>query len=512
MLEIVSDHSDRRASGGGQTARSSARLSSAGQTVGGTVAVPGRRAVLQAGGLGLLGLSLPRVLQAEASRPRTLAAAPRAKSVIFLFLFGGPSQHETFDLKPLAPDAIRGHFRPIPSRTPGLQICEHLPRLAACSDRYAVLRTMSHDYHDHSGGAHYLQTGQRWQIPIGGGFNATPQDWPSIGSVAQYHWQAAATAHADHASSDLPPYMTIPNPLGSLESHSFKLIRPGEYAGWLGRRWDPVSTRIDKQKPGDNPYFRPCSDEELSFQLRGLIRPADITLDRLSRRQSLLEQFDQQLGAPERDRRLATYDQFQRQAMDLVSSQRTRQALDILQESPETRDRYGRHLFGQATLMARRLIQAGSRFVTVHWEAVSGYCWDSHINANDVRDHLLPGFDQAASALLDDLQQTGLLDETLVVALGEMGRTHKLNRTGGRDHWATLFPALLAGAGIRGGTVWGESDADGAYAATIPYTPERLAATVYHALGIDPEQRLPDEQGRPIPILSDASPIDELWL
>jgi len=462
-----------------------------------------RRRLLQAGGAGLFGLSLPRVLAAETV---TAPRPARAKSVIFLFLFGGPSQHETFDLKPAAPEKIRGQFRPVASRTPGLQICEKLHHLAAISDKFAVLRTLSHDYNDHSGGGHYLQTGHRWQIPIGGGFNATPKDWPSMGSVVDCLLQPPAGAPAQ-----LPNYAVVPNSLGRLQTYSVQLKRPGEYAGWLGRGYDPVTTRVDKRDNQDNPYFRSCSDDELTFALDGLLSPGELTLERMSRRQSLLQQFDAERARLDSPRTLTEYDRFQQRALDLVTSARTREAFDVTREPAAVRDRYGRHLFGQSTLLARRLVEAGTRFVTVHWDGPDGYSWDSHINAKDVGQNLLPGFDQATSALIEDLSQRGLLDETLVVACGEMGRTPQVNRTGGRDHWSTLFPALLAGGGVRGGITVGESDADGAYAATTPHRPEELAATIYTALGVDPEIRLPDPQGRPVPILEDVAPIEALF-
>lgn len=463
----------------------------------------GRRAFLQAGGAGLLGLSLPRVMQAEEEQPFRHA---RAKSVIFLFLFGGPSSHETFDLKPFAPDKIRGHFSPIASRTPGLHICEKLPMLAERSNKYAVVRTFSHDYHDHSGGGHYIQTGRRWHVPIGGGFNATPKDWPSMGSVVDY-----VATHQFGPPRELPNYAVLPNSLGRLQTYSVQLVRPGEYAGWLGRAYDPVTTRIEKRDNKDDPYFRDCTDAELTFQLDGLLSAGDVSAERIGRRQSLLDQFDRQRAGLESSKTLSAYDRFQQRAMNLVTSSKTRAALDLSREKTQRRDRYGRHLFGQASLMACRLVEAGVRFVTVHWDAPNGYGWDSHINADDVGKHLLPGFDQAASALLDDLEERGLLDETLVVAVGEMGRTHTVNRTGGRDHWATLFPGLIAGAGIHGGIVYGESDKDGAYPATEPLAPERLAATIYHALGIDPEIRLPDSQGRPVPIIDDPRALVDLF-
>jgi hypothetical protein len=461
-----------------------------------------RRTLLQAGGAGLFGLSLPKLLAAEQAQPFT---SGRAKSVIFLFLFGGPSQLETFDLKPQAPETIRGPFKPIHARTPELQICEHLPRLAAASDRYCVVRSLTHSYNDHSGGAHYIQTGRRWHVPIGGGFNATPEDWPSIGSVVE----CLAERSPDRRGRELPSYVVVPNALGRIQTYSSRLIRPGQYAGWLGRGYDPISTAIDKRDPNDNPYYRPCTDEELDFQIDGLAAGAELTLDRLNRRRSLLNQFDQ--GLRELDSAATeSYDRFQERALGLVTSDDTRKALDLRRERAATRDRYGRHLFGQATLMARRLIQAGVRFVTVHWDCPDGYGWDSHVHSNDARDHLLPGLDQAVSALLVDLDDHGLLDETLVVCLGEMGRTPRANANWGRDHWSTLFPALLAGAGIRGGTLYGASDKDGAWPIERPTPPEDLAATIYHALGIDPELRLLDRQARPVPVC-EGTPLIELF-
>lgn len=460
-----------------------------------------RRSLLQAGGAGLLGLSLPQVLQAR----EIAGAAARAKSVIFLFLFGGPSQLETFDLKPEAADAIRGPYKPIACRTPGMLMGEKLPRLAALSDKFCVLRTLSHSYNDHSGGGHYIQTGHRWPIPIGGGFNATPQDWPSIGAVADY-----VRRQQQGGLGDVPNAMVVPNSLGRLQTYSVQLKRPGEYAGWLGRGYDPVTTRIEKRNDKDNPYFRECTDEELNYQIENLQTPEAVSLQRLGRRQSLLQEFDAQRRLVDQGGSISAFDRFQQRALALVTSEKIRTALDIRQESAGLRDRYGRHLFGQSTLLARRLVEAGVGFVTVHWDCPDGYSWDSHVNSKDVGDHLLPGLDQTLSALLEDLEQRGLLDETLVVALGEMGRTPKANANWGRDHWSTLFPAVLAGAGIRGGIVIGESDRDAAYALSPPFAPEDLAATIYHALGIDPELRVLDAQNRPVQ-LTEGRVIGEVW-
>lgn len=461
-----------------------------------------RRQVLQAGGAGLLGLNLPQVLAAQAANPFQSA---RAKNVVFLFLFGGPAQHETFDMKPEAADTIRGPFQPIASRTPGLLISEHLPKTAAVSDRFTVIRTMSHDFNDHSGGGHYIQTGHRWHLPIGGGFNVTPQDWPSMGSVVEY-----LTQHHPAAARDMPSYVVVPNFLGRLQDYKVQLRRPGETAGWLGRGFDPVNTRIDKRDSKDNPYWRDVTDEELTFQIEGLVSHEAVTLDRVSRRSSLLEQFDDSRRALT-STSIAAYDRFQQRALDLVASERTRQALDISQEPAKLRDAYGRHLFGQSTLMARRLIEAGTRFVTVHYDCVDGYSWDSHRNSDDVKQHLLPTLDSALSTLLVDLEDRGLLDETLVVCMGEMGRTPKANASWGRNHWSTLFPAVIAGAGIRRGALYGETDRDAAYAITPPTSPEDLAATIYHALGIDPGLRLPDATGRPTQIVDEGTPLLELF-
>jgi hypothetical protein len=460
-----------------------------------------RRHLLQAAGAGLMGLSLPKLLRAEAQAPPLPHG--RARSVIFLFLFGGPSQLETFDLKPTAPSEIRGPFRPIASRTPGLLISEHLPRLARVSDKYCVVRTMTHDYNDHSGAGHYLQTGRRWHIPIGGGFSATPRDWPAMGSVVEYLSQ-----RQDHARQ-MPAYAVVPNRLGQLEDAG-QYVRPGEYGGWLGRSYSPLTTVVNKRDRTDNPYWRPCSDEELTFQIEGLVSPQELALDRINGRRSLLDQFEAQrrhvLARAQND-----HDRSRLRALELVASDRARRALNIRLEESRLRDRYGRHLFGQATLMARRLVEAGCRFVTVHYEAVDGYSWDSHMNSNDVRDHLLPTLDQALASLLEDLDERGLLDETLVVALGEMGRTPQANPTWGRGHWSTLFPALLAGAGVRGGSVYGNSDKDAAYPIDRPVTPEDLAATIYWALGINPEIRLDDAQGRPTPIVEGGRVVTELF-
>jgi hypothetical protein len=460
-----------------------------------------RRALLSASGAGLFGMSLPKLFAAEtvsASRP-----SAKAKSVIFLFLFGGPSQLETFDMKPDAPSEIRGPFQPIGCRTPGLLISEHLPKLANISDQFCVVRTMTHTFNDHSGGAHYMQTGKRWHIPIGGGFNATPEDWPSMGAVVEYLSQ-----HEEGGlSRAMPSYAVLPNWLGGLEQQG-QYKRPGQYAGWLGMAYNGLVTSIKKKNEQDNPYWRVCDDEELRFEPEGLA--PGVALETLREREQLLGQLEQSRGTLKQSS-LRTYDQFRTRALALVSSESARAALNVKREKAALRDRYGRHLFGQSCLMARRLVEAGVRFVTVHYECVDGYSWDSHRNSDDVKKSLMPTFDQGCAALIEDLRDRGMLEETLVVAVGEMGRTPKANPQWGRDHWSTLFPALLAGGGIRGGALWGRSDRLAANVAENPVSPEDLAATIYEALGIDPELMLPDQLGRPIAIVEGGRPVKGLF-
>ena len=463
-----------------------------------------RRQLLQAGGAGLLGLTLPKLLAAEDLQPLQNG---RAKSVIFLFLFGGPSQLESFDMKPEAPSDIRGPYRPIASRTPGLRICEHLPLTASASDKFCVIRNMSHQVNSHQGGSYYIQTGH---APPGvPSVVPTPQDPPSMGSVVEY------LSERDPVSSSrkIPNYFVVPNYLGRLHVGGYWRF-PGEYAGWLGRPYDPMTTVVGPAAPGSaeqvNPYYRPCSDEELTFQLQGQAS-GPITLQRTNRRQSLLNQFDAQRRAADQIAIYESFDKIHQRALGLVSDGRINRTLDLRREPDKRRDQYGRNLFGQSTLMARRLVEAGVRFVTVHWDQVDGYNWDSHRSNYYLEKYLLPGLDRALSALLVDLEERGLLDETLVVCLGEMGRTPRPNRQWGRDHWSTLFPVVLAGGGIRGGTLFGKSNSTAGYPAGTPTTPEDLAATIYHALGIDPQTQITDPLGRPGSLVAGGKPLVELF-
>ena len=467
-----------------------------------------RRTFLRAGG-GLLGLTQAMITEAmipQGARAKgNFRSSPKAESVIFVFLFGGPSQLETFDLKPDAPDKIRGPFLPIGSRTPGLRICEHLPKLANISDKYSILKTMTHTYNDHSGAGHYLQTGRRWHVPIGGGFAPTPNDWPSMGSVVDCMGQKGKLGN----SRGIPNYFVIPNSLGRLQEAG-QYRRPGEHPGWLGKAYSPLTTSVDKKSPEDNPYWRNCSDAELTFQIEGLVSPAEVPESRIVSRESLLGQFDSLKGQLEKGFP-ASFSTSQQKALSLLTSDRARDALDFVREPEKIRDFYGRNLFGQSCLMARRLVEAGTRFVTIHYDCCDGYSWDSHRNSKDVKNHLLPTFDQGMAALLVDLDQRGLLDKTLVIALGEMGRTPKANGDWGRDHWSFLFPALFSGAGIRPGEVFGQTDGHASHPLTLATTPEDLAATVYQAIGINPDLRMVDSLNRELALIEKGRPIEELW-
>lgn len=463
-----------------------------------------RREALQVGGAGLFGLSLPGVLAAEEAAG--VFRNGRAKSVIFLYLFGGPSQLESFDMKPEASSSIRGPFTPIQSRTPDLRISEHLGRIANISDKICVIRTMTHPHNDHNA-CHYIQTGHKWtrSAADGGDVNARSTDWPSMGSVVEYLSRKEADAH----QRSLPDYIYLPNKLGALQGYE----RTGQHAGWLGSAYNAFATNIRKRNSADNPYFRDCVDEELDFRIHGLATTEAISLDRLKKRSSLLKQFDEANRAFHEDQVYDNYSRIQQRALSLVTSEEMRSAFDIKQESAAMRDRYGRHLFGQSALMGRRMVEAGARFVTVCWDAPDGYSWDSHRSSHHLEKHLLPGFDQTYTALITDLEERGLLDETLVVAVGEMGRSPKPTSitAWGRGHWSHCFPCLLAGAGIRGGIVHGTSDGEAAYPIESPVSPEDLAKTIYWSLGVDPELFLTDQEDRPIPIIEGGQPLKQLF-
>ena len=469
-----------------------------------------RREWLHGGGAGLVGAHEALARAAESTGNNSTGG--KAKAVLFVFLYGGPSQLDTFDMKPDIPRAYGGPFRPIDAVTPGLRSCEHLPRLAARSDRYATIRTVTHPQNDHNG-THFIQTGHTIPPANRGAANvaATNVDWPAFGSVISYlDHQASPTGQLD-----FPPYIYLPQRLGHYAGYDIN----GQYAGWLGKAYDPMATAIPKQHPQDNPFFRDCTDKELDFRLTGLDPLPGITLDRLNTRHRLLTQLESRRRELDSSPATRTYTAQQQQALGLIHSTDIARAFDIRQEPDKLRDTYGRNLFGQSLVMARRLIESGARFVTVGWDmTVRGddtTSWDSHRELTRInRDHLLPGLDVGLSALLDDMGQTGLLDEVLVITGGEMGRTPKFENRGsqdGRDHWSYCFPMLLAGAGVQGGLIHGVSDKHSAYPAELPVTPADLAATVYHSLGIPPDTRIPDAQDRPTPLVEKGRPLTRLF-
>jgi len=469
-----------------------------------------RRQLLEIGGAGLLGLSLPKVLAAESALTTRNA---RAKSVLFLYLFGGPSQLETFDMKPDAPSTVRGPFKPIASRTSGLRICEHLPRLAHRSDLYCVVRTLNHPQNDHNA-SHYIQTGHPMPPAERGpaNVNAATNDWPAMGSIVEYLDQR----RVGDKPRPIPSYIYLPNRHGKIQQGG-RYDRLGQYAGWLGPQYNAMATRIRKRDAKDNPYYRDCTDDELNFQIQGLKLNSAITLDRLNRRQSLLEQFELKARNLNDFAQVAGYHRDRETSLNMLTSGHLREALDIRREPAQLRDQYGRHLFGQSLLMGRRMIEAGARFVTVLWDMadVVPQGWDSHeALTTGLRNHLLPGLDQGVSALLDDLKNSGLLDETLIVCLGEMGRTPTFQNRGsadGRDHWTYNFPVVLAGAGIRGGSLYGKSDRHAAYPLDHAVSPEDLTCTIFDALGINPHGYIPDKLERPTPLVGGGQPLRELF-
>lgn len=467
-----------------------------------------RRQLLQVGGAGMLGMHFDQLLQAEEQEARQ---SPRAKAVIFVFLFGGPSQLETFDVRPEAPDTIRGPFKSISTKTPGLRFCEHLPNLAKITDKFALIKTVNHDENNHNG-CHFIQTGQSLPPAERGSanVNATDKDWPAMGSVVSY---LDRNLHR-RPPSDIPPYLMIPNTIGRFAGYDYS----GQYAGWLGKEYNPMATQINKLHATDNPFFRDCEDAQLNFRPPGLTRAPDITLDRLNRRINLRSQFDKQRRLLDEAQAPSSFRSLRSKALSMINSPKVANAFDLQQEPDAVRDRYGRSLFGQSLLLSRRLVEAGARYVTVGWDmAIRGddtTSWDSHRELTRInRDHLLPGLDRSLPPFLLDLEERGMLDDTLVLVCGEIGRTPRfLNRgnVDGRDHWSYCFPALITGAGIQQGAIYGESDKHAAYPVADAVSPADLAATIYDRLGIDPEARVPGPQGRPVPIAEGGSILKQL--
>lgn len=455
-----------------------------------------RRELLQVGFSTALGLSLPalaRRTRAAEATPSAISKPPRAKSALLVFLFGGPSQLDTFDVKPHAPVEYRSQFAAIDTKLPGVQFSEHLPGLAARLDRYALIRTMHchPSFGDHRLAVHAMLGGLT-DLPPGAALPASRKDWPTYAAVLEY---LRPRSDGLPASAVLPGQMIDPG----------TGLYPGQTAGLLGAAFDPY--RFD-QDPNAKGYR---VDPALAI-------PPGVTVDRMASKRDLLAHVDRQradlLGALE----TTGYSAEQREAFGVLSSGGLASALDIDQEGAERRDRYGRHLFGQTLLLAKRLVQAGVPLV----QANVGYqaLWDTHYNNFVGLKTHLPPFDTAVAALLDDMSASGLLDETLLVVMGEFGRTPKLVlpkptdpshfTSPGRDHWMDCFCAIFAGAGVRGGQVIGRSDAVAAYPLTMSFDHADVGATVYSALGIDPTTVLRDVQGRPL-TLNQGQVIEPLY-
>ncbi len=455
-----------------------------------------RREWLRVGGLGALGVALPDVLRAgdvPAPRPGPTpklagdlgSTFGKAKNVIYLWLQGGPPQHETFDPKPDAPSEIRGPFRPIATNVPGIRFCELLPRTGRHADKLAVIRSLStrNDNHDVSG--YWLLTG----YPYGPGSarQIKPSDWPYFGSLVKML----------KPSQKLPALSAVWIP--DVMRLNDNVTPAGQTAGFLGKRWEPERFVGDPAVP--------------DYHVQGLGLTGDLTRIRVDRRRHLLSQLDRSFAQARRGEAVETWDRLAQQAFDLVTSGKARAAFDLGRETEQTRDRYGRYTWGQSCLLARRLIEAGARLVHVNWarepgdSAVDNPLWDTHAqNADRLQDVLCPMFDVTFDALLTDLAGRGLLDETLVVVVGEFGRTPRINPQGGRDHWGHVFSMALAGAGIRGGQVIGASDKNGAYPVTDPVRGGDLTATLFHLLGIEPGGVFLDKTHRPHP-LTQGEPI-----
>ncbi|MGI8784581.1 MAG: DUF1501 domain-containing protein [Acidobacteriota bacterium] len=440
-----------------------------------------RRDFLHAGSLAFLGFTLNHFLQFKA-----LGAVDPSKDVncIMLFLVGGPSHLDTWDMKPDAPVEIRGPYKAIPTNVAGIQISEIFPRMARQADKYALLRSVYHTGAGvHDVGHQMMQTGRLFQAGI---------EYPHIGCVL---------SKLRGPKGDAPPHVLLPRPIGNTGGN----MPHGQTAGFLGKTYDPFVLNSDPSEP--------------DFKVPDLLPPDYIPAVRVEGRKSLRQLIDGSISHLEASPDARLLDSNFDQAYRLMSSTTAREAFEISKESEEVRDRYGRNRFGQSCLLARRMVERGVRFVTVNmFETVfNEITWDIHGSApfspiSCYRDLIGPMFDNAYSSLLEDLAQRGLLANTLVLAMGEFGRTPKVNPAGGRDHWPNCWTVLMAGGGVKGGQVVGSSDEIGGYPKDRPISPAQVAATVYHSLGINLETELPGLQSRPIPVVDfGTEPIRELF-
>ncbi len=456
-----------------------------------------RREVMRLGGLGALGLSLPDLLarQAHAASPADGRNAPgnaagltasfgKAKSCIVLFLMGGPPQHSTWDPKPGATAEVRGDFAPIATAVPGTHVGALMPRLARWTDRLAILRAVSTGDNAHSSSGYYMMTGRpHLPMQVENANPGPPNDWPTLGALVQ---ALASPSHRGDGGGYLPASIRLPHRIFNTDGS----VWPGQDSGFLGRSADP--------------WLFTCQPGAPQFRIPEFSLDAQVTPPRLQGRHGLLNRLDQQLAATERSGTLASFNRQQQQAFDILLSAQSGGAVQLDREPAAMRDRYGRSPFGQSVLLARRLIETGVALVQVNWyrgpdEPSDNPCWDSHAQESArLKNVLMPPMDQAFAALLDDLTQRGMLDQTLVVCMAEFGRTPRFNGRAGRDHWGSVFSVALAGGGIHGGVVHGASDAIGGYPVDGRVQPQDLTATILHCLGIHPDREILDRLGRPI--------------
>lgn len=482
-----------------------------------------RREMLLAGGLSLFGLGLEdyfRLARLQGGGIATGSTFGRAKACILLYLYGAPSQLELCDMKPDAPAEIRGELKPIRSRLPGLDVCELLPHLAQVMDRVTVVRSMTHPYPIH--GVAYALTGAA-QVDLSAELN--PHDarhWPFVGSVVDYLSRNKSGGKPANAA---PDNVAFPFPFSS--QRVGEVPRAGPYAAFLGGAYNPLwtsfagqatkrtiktlqSQKLDVAEPymGITPESR--------FELAGpSVGQADLTLDRLDRRRSLLQQFDQARRDLEQTQAGRDSDRYRQMAYSLIGSPKVREALDLGREPLPLRESYGMTIFGQAALAARRLVEAGSRFVSVFWDeyGLAGSGWDTHWeHFPRLKNELMPGLDMAYYGLIRDLDARGMLDETLVLCLSEHGRTPALQNVsgGGRDHWSRAYSCIFAGGGIARGRVVGKTDKHAGAVVERPVSPKDVLATVYHLLGIDPHTTLVDRTGKPVPLVADGEVVREM--
>jgi hypothetical protein len=429
--------------------------------------------MLQVGALGTLGLTLPAALRAEEQSGLKV----RARSVIFLHQFGGPAHQDTFDMKPDAPAEIRGEFKPIRSSLSGLDVCELLPRVSRIMHNFTVVRSVNHRIGAHNSATYYSLTGHTPQVDIVSA-TASKSDFPAYGSVV---------SKLAPSKEQVPTFVALP---WMIADGVFRT--PGQFAGYLGKDHDPLFVTKNPNSP--------------NFSVEELTLPIEVPLERVSSRRALrtglaaYSQLNESIAA------VRGLDSYQQKALSLLTSTRTKRAFDIQAEDPRLRDRYGRTPYGQSVLMARRLVEAGVRFVTVFYSpGING--WDTHSdNFKTLRDELLPNTDQTLPTLIEDLDSRGLLDDTLVVWTGEMGRSPRINKAAGREHWPQCYTLLMAGGGMKRGFVYGATDTTAAAPKDNPCTPDDISATMFYCMGIDPATELRTHINQPVPV-SRGKPI-----